>query len=92
MIELSGEWSPPVIKKLLANCGRVWLFSVECGELTTYQVERDDRCWRFDLLSSARAKFEGEVGKLPQGEQAAWSERRATDDPGASNRAEREES
>jgi hypothetical protein len=56
MIELSGEWSPPVVKRLLANHGKVWLFSVECGQHVHYQVERDDRFWPFSLLSSARAK------------------------------------
>jgi hypothetical protein len=85
---LSDEWSYPVVKRLLANHGKVWIFSVECGELTTYQVERDDRCWQFNLLSSARAKYEGEVSKLPHRNMAAWSERRVLDDPGASETPE----
>lgn len=85
MIELSGEWSLPTIKKLLANCGPVWLFEICEGRPITYQVERDDRCWRFDLLSLARAKYDGEVGKLPHSNIAAWSEKT---EPGAPDSAE----
>ena len=86
MIELSGEWSPPVIKKLLANCGRVWLFSVECGEQVHYQVEREDRFWPFSLLSSAQAKFRHEVAKSGNGAIADTEEKHATANPGRPNR------
>jgi hypothetical protein len=92
MIELSGEWSPPVVKRLLANHGKVWLFSVECGERTTFTVEFDDRCWPFANLVSAQSKFKHEVSKIPNGGIAAAPEKRVLGHPGASEMAEGRES
>jgi hypothetical protein len=83
MIELSGEWSPPVVKGLLANHDKIWLFSVECGSRTTFTVEFDERCWTFASLSSARAKFQHEVAKLGNGNIAPGPEKRVLGHPGA---------
>jgi hypothetical protein len=61
------EPSYPVIKRLLENLGTCWLFEVHEGQRITYSTEQDDRCWRFNLLSSARTKFEREVSRLANG-------------------------
>lgn len=86
------EPSYPVVKKLLENLGTCWLFEVREGERTTYSVERDERCWAFASLFSARAKFQHEVAKIPNGSIAAGPEKRTTINPGASELAERGES
>jgi hypothetical protein len=54
-------------KRLLNNYGTVWLFEVRQGERSTFQVERDERCWCFSLLSQAQAKFEREAARQERG-------------------------
>jgi hypothetical protein len=83
-----GEPSYPVVKRLLANRGKIWLFSVECGEHVTYQVERDERCWPFANLVSARSKFQQEVAKSGNGAIAPGPEKRVLANPRASESAE----
>jgi hypothetical protein len=78
----------PVIKRLLDNYRIVWLFEIRAGQLTTYQVERDERIWTFASLSSARAKSDREVSRLPNGAIALGPDKHATDDPGESKTAE----
>lgn len=53
--------SEPYSKLLLDNDGVVWAFKVTQGRHTYYTVESQDRCWRFSLEYSARAKFSREV-------------------------------
>jgi len=92
MSGLSREPSYPIVKRLLDNYGGVWWFETREGQRITYSVERDERCWTFVSLSSARAKFQHEVAKTADGSIAPSAEKRATDDPGASETAERGES
>src|SRR2546426_5219308 len=47
------ELSYPIVKRLLDNYGEVWWFEIREGQKTTYSVERDERCWTFNLPSSA---------------------------------------
>ncbi len=82
------ELSYPIVKRLLDNYGEVWWFEIREGQKTTYSVERDEHCWTFNLPSSARAKFQHEVAKIPNGSIAPGPEKRTTDDPGASGSAE----
>jgi hypothetical protein len=87
-------FTPPVIKRLLANCGQVWLFELREGERSTYQVEVDDRQWEFSLQFAAKSKFQHEVGrqglesKTPGIIYQTPLENAPTTDPGASESAE----
>jgi len=58
---------PPVVKKLLDNYGTCWLFEVCQGQHLTYQVEREERCWVFNLLHQARVKFKREAAGQGRG-------------------------